>query len=81
MSALIVKLKYTRSISNSFSGMYLPTLLTVITTFTTFWFGTGSSSERVTVGMTALLAIVTTFAQTRKELPPVSYVTVGYLNV
>ncbi|RWS31820.1 Glycine receptor subunit beta-type 4-like protein [Leptotrombidium deliense] len=86
MSAVEITLKFERSIANSLAGVYTPTFLIVITTFLTFWFGSGSSSERVTVGMTALLAVVTTFAQTRKELPPISYISwqkikFGVLNV
>lgn len=53
----------------------------VLITFTTFWLGPSSIADRITIGITAFLAIVTQFSQSRAELPPISYISVSRLIV
>lgn len=73
-SLLKVELYFIRDISDKMAGCYLPSFLIIIISFTTFWLGLDSTSERVTIGITSVLALVTQFAEIRKTLPPVKYV-------
>lgn len=61
------------------ASVYTPSLMIVLITFTTFWLGPSSIADRITIGITAFLAIVTQFSQSRAELPPVSYISVSRL--
>lgn len=69
-------LRLRRNVANKLAGVFVPSLLIVVITFTSFWLGPGSVSDRVSIGITAFLAIVTQFAQARVQLPPISYVSV-----
>ncbi|KAI1301474.1 Gamma-aminobutyric acid receptor subunit gamma-1 [Halotydeus destructor] len=73
-SALSITVTLQRKISNKLAGVYIPALLIVIITFSTFWLGPHSLPDRVSIGITAFLAIVTMFSQARLQLPPISYV-------
>lgn len=68
-----------RKIANKLASVYTPSLVIVLITFTTFWLGPASIADRITIGITAFLAIVTQFSQSRDELPPVSYMSVSPL--
>lgn len=65
---------FSRQIANKIAGVYVPTLIQVLTTFLTFWMGLYSTSERVTIGITCLLGLVTSFTDVRSRLPPSSNV-------
>ena len=66
-----------RRLANKLAGVFTPSLLIVLITFTTYFLGPGSISDRVTIGITAFLAIIQSFASARSLLPPISYVSVG----
>ena len=70
-------LTFRRTIANKLAGVFAPSLIIVLITFSTFWLGPASISDRITVGITALLAVVTQFGNARSELPPISYITVS----
>ena len=70
-----------RKIANKIASVFVPTLMIVLITFTTFWLGPSSIADRVTIGITAFLAIVTQFSQSRSDLPPVSYLSVRVIHV
>ena len=65
-----------RDLANKLAGVFVPSLLIVVITFTTFFLGPASIADRVNIGVTAFLAVVTQFAQVRVQLPPISYITV-----
>ena len=77
-SSLVIILRLKRDLANKIAGVFTPSLLIVMITFTSFWLGPGSISDRITIGITAFLAVVTQFADVRKELPPISYVSVSF---
>lgn len=77
---LVVTLILSRDISNKLAGVYIPTALIVLVCLSTFWYGPGSITDRITVGTTALLALITQFIDTRKYLPPISYISVRMLK-
>lgn len=79
-SALIIELKLKRDIANKLAGVFTPSLLIVLITFTSFWLGPASIADRVSIGITGFLAVVTQFAQARAQLPPISYVSVSAGN-
>lgn len=70
-----------RRIANKLAGVFTPSLLIVLITFTTYWLGPGSISDRVTIGITAFLAIIQSFASARSLLPPISYVSVSERDI
>ena len=72
-----MNLSLKRRIANKLAGVFTPSLLIVLITFTTYWLGPGSISDRVTIGITAFLAIIQSFASARSLLPPISYVSVS----
>ncbi|CAG2161465.1 unnamed protein product [Oppiella nova] len=65
-------------IANKLVGVYTPSILIVLITFCSFWLGLNTTSERVTIGITALLALVTQFNDARRSLPATSYITVAF---
>lgn len=67
---IVLELRFNRVINNKISGVYLPTLIQVLATFLTFWFGFDTTSDRVTVGITCLLGVVSTFSEVKAGLPP-----------
>ncbi|XP_054152442.1 glycine receptor subunit alphaZ1-like [Oppia nitens] len=74
-SLLKIKIEFQRKIANKLVGIYTPSFIIVLITFCTFWLGITAVSERVTIGITALLALVTQFNEVRQSLPPTSYTT------
>lgn len=71
---LTIDVTFSRLIANKIAGVYIPTLIQVLTTFLTFWMGLYSTSERVTIGITCLLGLVTYFTDVRSRLPQSSNV-------
>ncbi|KAI1286838.1 Glutamate-gated chloride channel subunit beta [Halotydeus destructor] len=71
---LILDILLNRKVANKVVGIYLPTLLQVLASFTTFWFPFNTTPERVTVGITCLLGLVGMFAELKVNLPPSSNV-------
>lgn len=78
-SVLVIDLHIKRKIANKLASVFTPSLMIVLITFTTFWLGPSSIADRITIGITAFLAIVTQFSQSRAELPPISYISVSLL--
>lgn len=76
-STLVIDVNMKRDIGNKLAGVFTPSLMIVLITFTTFWLGPHSIADRVTIGITAFLAIVTQFSAARAELPPISYISVS----
>ncbi|CAG2176236.1 unnamed protein product, partial [Oppiella nova] len=52
---------------------YLPTSIIVIASWASFWLEITSPPARVSIGVTTMLALVTTFKTTKSQLPTVSY--------
>lgn len=52
---------------------YMPTALIVITSWSSFWLEITSPPARVSLGVTTMLALVTTFKTTKSQLPSVTY--------
>ncbi|CAG2116804.1 unnamed protein product, partial [Medioppia subpectinata] len=67
-STLKVNIKFQRNVANKLVGVYAPSILIVLITFCSFWLGLNSTPERVTIGITALLALVTQFNDARGSL-------------
>ncbi|CAG2103844.1 unnamed protein product [Medioppia subpectinata] len=70
-----VSLKFTlvREWAHYMFLFYLPTGIIVIASWATFWLEITSPPARVSIGVTTMLALVTTFTTTKSHLPQVSY--------
>ncbi|RWS20325.1 glycine receptor subunit alpha-2-like protein, partial [Leptotrombidium deliense] len=73
-SVVMLNITFQRRIANKVAGVYFPSIMLVITAFTTFWYGVSTTPERTTVGSSVILALVSMFADTRSSLPPTAYV-------
>jgi hypothetical protein len=52
---------------------YMPSALIVFASWSSFWLEITSPPARVSLGVTTMLALVTTFKTTKSQLPTVSY--------
>ena len=52
---------------------YLPSTIIVLASWASFWLEITSPPARVSIGVTTMLALVTTFKNTKSQLPNVSY--------
>lgn len=55
--------------------IYIPSSLTVIVSWVTFWIDLDCPPARVTLGFMSILTIITQILEVRKILPPVNYLT------
>ena len=53
--------------------LYLPTAIIVVSSWSSFWLEITSPPARVSIGVTTMLAIVTTFRNTKSQLPSLPY--------
>lgn len=73
-SVLIADFRFHRLITRQILSVYIPSFLIVSLTWLTFWMGMKSSSERMTLSLTNMLAMLTYFIESRNNLPVISYV-------
>lgn len=76
-SYLYLELTFERMLTGQIIGIYIPSSLTVFTTWLPFWMGKNSTPDRVSLLVTSLLTLVTQFSRVRSLLPAVSYVNVS----
>ncbi|XP_023223691.1 glutamate-gated chloride channel-like [Centruroides sculpturatus] len=65
---------FDRMITAHLINTYIPSTLIVALSWLSFWLDVGAVPARVTLGVTSLLTLATQIVQSRKNLPPVSYV-------
>lgn len=70
----------TRNIANKLAGVYFPTFLITFVSFISFWLGPENIADRINLGITAVLAMITQLAQDKNDLPSLSYLTVSNLS-
>ena len=73
-SRLRVSLLLQREVGFFFMSKILPSLLVVMTSWTSFWLDTSAAAARVSLGVTTVLAMVTVNTGARELIPHVSYV-------
>ncbi|XP_030755338.1 glycine receptor subunit alpha-2-like [Sitophilus oryzae] len=74
-SALSFKFKLKREVGYYILDYFLPSILLVITSWTSFWLQADASPARTTLGTATMLSFITLNANVMKNLPKVSYVT------
>lgn len=77
---LYVQFVFERELAHHLIHTYAPSLLLVTLSWFSFWMGLDAVPGRITLSVTALLALVTQFSSMRKELPPVAYINVSSIE-
>ncbi|XP_022238468.1 glycine receptor subunit alphaZ1-like isoform X3 [Limulus polyphemus] len=73
-SRLLVTFQLEREFGNFLLEIYIPSILFVVTSWTSFWLEIPAAPARVSLGITTLLTLVTSAKSTREKLPKVSYI-------
>ena len=63
-----------RDFSNFILDIYIPCILYVITSWTSFWIEIPAAPARVVLAINTMLTLVTAAMSARDKLPPVSYI-------
>lgn len=66
---LVITIYLQRDLVTHLFATYLPTALLVVITFSTFWYNTDSTPDRLAVSINCLLTLVTYFIDSRSRLP------------
>ena len=66
---LVITLFFERHLVSHLFATFLPTALLVLITFSTFWYKTDSTSDRLGIAINCLLTLVTYFIDSRSRLP------------
>jgi len=75
-SSITILIRLERNVIDKLVGVYVPSVLVLIISFTSFWLGLNSLSDRIAIGITALLTQMTQFSQVRTYLPDTLYINV-----
>ncbi|XP_067118520.1 glutamate-gated chloride channel-like [Centruroides vittatus] len=65
---------FDRMITAYLINTYIPSTLIVALSWLSFWLDVGAVPARITLGVTSLLTLATQIVQSKKNLPPVSYI-------
>lgn len=68
-SVIVWYLGFKRDMSDKFVRYYVPCTLVVVVSISTFWIGLHAVSEKITIGITGVLTILTQFYDVRTVLP------------
>lgn len=71
------ELVFERLIVSNLIGVYAPTVLIVLMSWTSFYMSVDAVGARTNLCVTSFLALGTQFSSIRKELPTVSYINVS----
>ncbi|KAI1281968.1 Glycine receptor subunit beta [Halotydeus destructor] len=63
-----------RAVIDKLIGVYVPSFLSLVISFTSFFIGVDSLGDRIAIGITCLLTLILQFAQVRQYLPDTTYV-------
>jgi len=72
---LCIRFPFIRRLTSSIVTIYLPSSLTVITSWVSFWIDIDAVPARTTLGLMSILTIITQILDVRKILPAINYVT------
>ena len=72
---LCLRFPFIRRITSAIVTIYIPSTLTVIVSWLSFYIDVESPPARVTLGIMPVLTIITQILEVRKILPPINYVT------
>ena len=73
-SKLIATFTLEREFAHFILEIYIPCILFVISSWTSFWVEIPAAPARVTLGITTMLTLVTSAKTARDKLPKVSYI-------
>ena len=73
-SKLIASFTLKREFGHFIIDVYIPSILFVISSWTSFWVEIPAAPARVTLGITTMLTLVTSARTAREKLPRVSYI-------
>ncbi len=73
-SKLVATFKLRREFGHFIFDIYIPSILFVISSWTSFWVEIPAAPARVTLGITTMLTLVTSAKTARDKLPRVSYI-------
>ena len=69
-----INFHFKRDIGYCITQLYVPSALTVILSWLSFWVSTDAIPERVSIGMLTVLTITTQSSAANSQLPKVSYI-------
>ncbi|XP_067132640.1 glycine receptor subunit alpha-2-like [Centruroides vittatus] len=73
-SKIIVEFQLQREFGHFLLDIYIPGMLFVVTSWTSFWVEIPAAPARVTLGITTMLTLITSEKSVREKLPKMSYV-------
>ncbi|KAI1295430.1 Gamma-aminobutyric acid receptor subunit beta-1 [Halotydeus destructor] len=74
-SYLCIHFPFYRRLTSSIVTIFIPSTLTVITSWVSFWMDVDAVPARTTLGLMSILTIITQILDVRKILPAINYVT------
>ncbi len=78
VSCLSIELRFHRCQGHFVMQTYVPTCLIVVVSWLSFWMRPEAMTERIMLGVTSLLTVMTQHYISVQSLPPVSYVKVSW---